>query len=299
MNTSCYARRQLNPFGGVLQVIEQEQARALSSNGRLWHVQVLAERPEHTWRSANSAPLSQYFNWARWNEAQGLHKINANPILDIGAMSQAASQLSEELRHRLPGLPFPLQDRYEYWACDAHGEPVALLSSCCQREQAEVIATPQWRACASDQAGFVSLHLVDAGIPADAPDHPRAHADYLEKQVMQRIAAGDWFLRSDKGNGVRLEDGGKLEASRFPPLGIREDWPSADIAAAFSDYITWMAPLLLTLPGLGKQRRTELEILAMKQAPLVAGLYRLYPNIIQRELIQQARVETRLRHANI
>ena len=57
----CYGVRRLNPFLGMLQVVELANARALSPDGLRWEIQVLCAQPEHTWRSANrGAPVMRY-----------------------------------------------------------------------------------------------------------------------------------------------------------------------------------------------------------------------------------------------
>jgi hypothetical protein len=128
MKLRTYARRQLNPFEGVLQIAETDLARAFSVNGQIWQIQVLGARPTHTWRSSNAnPPIGQFFNWAMWSQTKGLQQVNANPILNLGTMSEAG----EELINQLPKvqLLFTLQDPYECWACDHQIQPVALLAS--------------------------------------------------------------------------------------------------------------------------------------------------------------------------
>ena len=57
MNTErellCYALRRLNPFLGVVQVVETPSGRASSSNGLVWDVQILTEGPAD-WGSLGS-----------------------------------------------------------------------------------------------------------------------------------------------------------------------------------------------------------------------------------------------------
>jgi hypothetical protein len=54
---------------------------------------------------------------------------------------------------------------------------------------------------------------------------------------------------------------------------------------------------LLLLPLPGSAERARLEEQARRRAELVADLYRLYPRVMHPELIEQARVEARLRRA--
>ncbi len=294
----CYALRQLNPFSGVLQVVDTRQARAFSNNGVLWRLQVVSERPGHTWRSGNDVAVRQYFNWAMWSAAKGMHKVNANPILDIGAMSRAAEQLVEALQPCLAELPFALQDRFEYWGCDAQDEPLALLSSAQQAVPPHGdVQRLGWRACDPHGPGFVSQQLLDADLPDSAGAARGSHAEYLEMLVNRTVQSRHWFRRDTDGGGVRLDGECQLPAGQFPPQGVRQHWSEQQASAAFADYIAWLAPVLLTLPELQAQRRAELERQAVKRATRVSDLYRLYPNIEQPDLIRQALVEARLRRA--
>ncbi|MGB5650968.1 MAG: hypothetical protein WBM59_12905, partial [Sedimenticolaceae bacterium] len=84
--TRHYAVRRVNPFEGVLQVVETHNARAYSPNGQIWQIQVLAQRPDHTWRSFSDVPpIEQFFNFGLWDAQDGMHRIPANPVMDIGA----------------------------------------------------------------------------------------------------------------------------------------------------------------------------------------------------------------------
>ena len=49
---TAYAIRRVNPFLGVLQVIETPGGRAISANGVVWDIEVLAER-SGGWGSLN------------------------------------------------------------------------------------------------------------------------------------------------------------------------------------------------------------------------------------------------------
>ena len=61
------------------------------------------------------------------------------------------------------------------------------------------------------------------------------------------------------------------------------------------DFICWQAPWQLLLPGLDKQARREFEQHARVQPLKLAHQYRLYPEIIDRSVIDAARVEAHLR----
>jgi hypothetical protein len=63
------------------------------------------------------------------------------------------------------------------------------------------------------------------------------------------------------------------------------------------EYLAWLAPYLLTLPGLPDPLRRDLEAKAAHHALLVDALWRLYPRVLDLELVRRARIEARLRRA--
>jgi hypothetical protein len=294
---SAYAIRQLNPFSGMLQVLETDLARAFSNNGVLWRIQVVGDRPEHTWHSADRQVQQQFFNWGLWSAAEGLHRVSANPLLDIGAMQRAAAPLLAQLPQRQELLPFALADRFEYWACDYRSRPVALIASTASAQYAKGSPDTAWHATHLADHGFESAALTAAGRPNRDGYCPRAHAEYLESAVRHRAQARFWFERSADGSGRRLDNGLTLDADAFPALGLETDWDEPLVGGLVQDYLCWQAPLLLLLPLPGSAERARLEEQARRRAELVADLYRLYPRIMHPELIEQARVEARLRRA--
>jgi len=64
------------------------------------------------------------------------------------------------------------------------------------------------------------------------------------------------------------------------------------------DYLNWKSPQLLLLPGISSQTRCRLETSAVKQAEAVDRLWRLYPEIHNKALLNRARIEARIRAAN-
>ena len=290
-----YSRRQLNPFAGVLQILATDKARAFSANGVLWRVQVIAERPDHTWRSAaGQSPARQFFNWGMWSPEQGMHKVVANPILDIGAMTEAADALAASLNEQSSQLPFALHDCLEHWACDRDDQPLALLASALDESDKPANRNPRWRALPDGEQAFNSASLDAAGHATG----PQAHAAYLETLLGEHTLTTRWFLRQADGSGLCADSNTVLPDQAFPPLGLREHWDDPLAQATVQDYLAWIAPLLLTLPQLDRDTRARLEHQAMARASLVADLHRLYPRIENAELINQARVETRLRRAH-
>jgi hypothetical protein len=277
---NCYAVRRLNPFLGVMEVVEIGAARALSTDGRYWQIQVEAEQPEHTWRSeAPGHGTIRFFRAGDWSAERGLSRVPANPLLDLGAMRDGSERMAAVLEHVQAQLPFPLTDRFEYWLFDAGGRPLALLAATVEQGYCRDIHADRW------QAGLQGNPLFDR--------------DSLERQVHD--AAGPvprrrWYERCGDGSGRPLDGGaGSLPAEAFPALPLRSHWPDAEEQARAQDYLHRLAPRLLALDGLDVVLRRELEQAACRQALQVADHYGLYPEVLQPELLAAARVEARLR----
>ena len=91
--------------------------------------------------------------------------------------------------------------------------------------------------------------------------------------------------------------GRRLPPDAFPQLLLEEDWEDAKERGLVEDFHDWQAPYLLTLAGLAPSKRGALERAAGRQALLVHALHRLYPEIVNKEVINKALVEATLRHA--
>ncbi len=286
MTPNCYAVRRLNPFLGVLQVLELPHARALSANGRDWELQIQAERPEHSWRSSNEhQPVLQYFRFGVWSRQRGLSQVPVSPILDLITLLSRSEELQAVLPDATAELPFPLRDSHELWALDASERPVALLASCCDEADREHYRAESWSATTADEHGFESASLSRQGIADHDDKNPRRHAHELEQRVKQHL-----------GNPVQtawLRTGD----TDTPSLPLSLDWPQEDDRQLVQDYLDWLAPALLCLQHLGDATRARLEQAAARQATRLAEHYPLYPKILDRQRIDSARVEARLRRS--
>jgi hypothetical protein len=300
--TRYYAVRRVNPFEGVLQVVETPLGRAYSPNGEVWQIQVLAERPDHTWRSLSHAPpIRQFFNFGLWDAEGGLHKIPANPVMDIGGMTSAARETCDTLETLADRIPFALTDRYECWCTDHLGQPIALLATCEDPALVDDLRVTPWHASRASDRGFVSASLSRRGIPDRDNQGPRQHAARLERLVRQSGPQRRWYERLENGRGLPLKPRGDdqtLPAVHFPPLGLKTDWASEEDREYVSDYIAWLAPRLLMLQHLSDSERQDLEQIACRQAEELATGFRLLPRVIDQRAIEAARVEARLRRAS-
>ena len=214
-------------------------------------------------------------------------------------MTRAAAALCAVLQELSPGLPFELIDRYECWATDYQGRPVALLASTEDPDRTGDLHPRRWQATRLVDHDFVSASLQAQGIPPHGDLGPREHAERLERQVRRLGQHKAWFRRTADDRGERLTPTAGAAEVRvaLPPLGLTRDWDLDIERALAEDYIAWLAPRLLLLQHLDDDTRARLEVLACRQAVEVAAAYRLLPRIVDRERIDAARVEARLRQA--
>ena len=291
-----YAVRRLNPFGGVAQVIAGDAARAISVDGARWEIQVVAEAPRDLWGSLSPhVHQTRFFRFGIWSSETGLRRVPVNPIMDIGAMLEAAAPLVADVEAAADRVPFPLADVLEFWLLDPRGQPVALLTSATPGEDLSMLNERRW--CAAPMS--------DRNLGSPRPPDRAPVADEVESLVRRTAGPGTrrWFRRASPGvgPGTPVVDTGvdtpPLPAGAFPELPLRTRWPAEREQALVDRWMEWAAPRLLCLPYLGAAARTRLEKAARRNADEVSALWRIYPQAVDAELIRASRVESRLRHA--
>lgn len=307
-DTHRYSLRRVNPFEGVVQVLEIDAARAISRDGVEWEIQVEAESPNTLWGSLNTgSTVRRFFRFGLWSRQRGLWRVPVNPLLNVGEMIEETDALLGALEASLDALPFAPADRFELWLLDAQALPMALLATSDEAERIPDLRPEPWQAARLADHGFHSTTLAQEPAPAGEADNPRRHPAAVETLIRQ--AAGhtpvhQWFERRADGSGRGLAHrvpptlaGRELAAPQFPELPWRERWGAERDEALMADYSAWSAPRLLTLHGLSDRTRAHLESAARLQALAVDALFQLYPRILDRGLVEAARVEARLRRA--
>lgn len=302
-----YGLRRVNPFLGVVAVVRTTQGRALSFDGSHWQLQVLAHPPRGLWSRDGHREEAQFFRFGVWSETTGMSRVPLNPILDVGHMLAVADELIDAVQTGLLDLPFPLAPERELWLLDQDQMPLALLATALPDSELTSLGSPDWTAGGRGERAFVSARLLAKGIPERDASGRFHHAEALERLVQG--AAGrrlnrQWFPReADTAEGLPDAPppelaGRRLPAADFPVLPLRTEWPQREDRELVADYVDWLAPYLLTLSGLDEALRARLERAAQRHAVLVDALWRLYPQILDPEVINRARVEARLRRAN-
>ena len=115
MNAAGFVRdcaiRSVNPFLGVLQVIETPGGRAISANGVVWDIEV---RTEHSsgWGSLNrNNKQAAYYRYGLWSLEDGLVSRPLAPQLESDPLGRQCNVLIECICERLQKLPFKLEGR--------------------------------------------------------------------------------------------------------------------------------------------------------------------------------------------
>lgn len=283
-----YAIRRVNPFLGVLQVIDGRGGRALSANGVVWDIEVRAQR-QSGWGSLNrNSGEVAYYRYGQWSQDEGLVTRPLASQLDSEFFTQQCSLLIDRIRERLGQLPFKLTDTLELWLFDQAGHrPLALLASAIPGGTLPSTEPRHW----------------SSGTGANGLPSQRRYpaASQLETMVRQRAGfniAKHWINRQHDGSGIIKASNSRLQADEFPTFLLSEDWPEMEQATLASDFIEWTAPSLLTLQNLTTAERTRLENSLNIQAESVEHHWHLYPEVIDENRLTAARVQCRLHKAN-
>lgn len=271
-----FALRRVNPYRGVLQMVEAGDATAYSQDGLSWHI-----------RSDDG------YGWVRpsgiWIEGKGLVAGQAKDLGDILAALDGR-----------PALPFPFFDTQELWLLDKEsGLPLALLAT--DRATAEHAEQPSadWYPFVQTYNGFHSSTLTQRA------EAGARHRDFLTRQVnnaAKPYAAAQWFQRNQAGEGsggygLRIPSewrGRQLPAAGFPELIVRETWNSRLEKSVIDDYHAWLAPILLLWPRLSTATRARLESLACEKPRWLARVHRLLPTMLDAPRLKAALVAARL-----
>jgi hypothetical protein len=290
----------LSPFQGTLQVIEVPGARALSTDGVSWQVQLLGEAGIINWLGGDEVSW-RYFVYGYWSATHGLARVPVHPCLDLQADDPALTALLDLLEEE-PPAPFPPADNLELWLLDQAGQlPLALLQSAKGDAPPPEIWDAVWHPNLHGDTSFVAPSLTGP----TASRNPWPHRDLLSRLVNRAVGPvprAQWFLRDRSGNGrglggLRINQalhGRHLSSPAFPELLLREQWEQQADAELVRDFLDWQAPLLLTLAGLGTATRDRLERAACRRPMVLFKVRHLLPEVLNRELIQVPLVEAAL-----
>lgn len=280
----AYAVRRVNPFLGVLQVIETSGGRATSSNGVVWQIELRAEQ-SGMWGSLNrNSKQLVYFRYGLWSSEEGLVKRPLPPHLDRNKLISQYGFLIDAVQQRLQHLPFKLIDNRELWLFDKdRHQPLALLAS---QKPGDRPLSPEpryWHSCLGRE-GIISQYR-----------YPKSGE--LETLIMRTASTNIhkyWVNREEDGGGTLEKDGEHMRIPGFPVFLIKTDWADMAEAQLVNNYLAWIAPSLLSLQRLSKAERSWLEDRLNIQAVSVEHHWQLYPETVDEKKLTAARVQCRL-----
>jgi len=297
-----FSQRMLNPYHGIVNVVEIEGADAVSRDGIHWmlYIQGGTELEQSDGGSRTDVPLPD-IKFGTWSRREGLRRAPVRYVTDYEQLDWLGSRLLDAVKGCADRVPFPHGDKYELWLLDADMMmPLAALHSGCKASDATTISSITWT---PGQAARESFRY------SRDPEEALGDADRLAALV--RKAAGEkptaqWFLRTDDRGGIGLGcnrdlaglQGRRLCGDVFPELLLRSEWESQNDAELVAGFHTWQAPWLLALQTLSRQTRRRLETAARLRAMLVDQLHPNYPEIINQAAITAARVEAALRRSS-
>ena len=278
-----YALRRVNPYRGVVAVVDVGEATAHSFDGLTWHL-----RADDGYGLIR--PVGVWEEGAGWKMGR----------------PDAATDLIAALETR-PPLPFPIFDIWELWLLNREtGLPLAIIDTAREGEPRPENREVQWLPFTPTYTGFRSTTLLDREKRATGmPGSDISHRDMLSRIVNH---AGrpqpmtQWFRRDQSGvgegeGGARLPHEWRrrqLANEAFPELLVQENWNSRLEQSVIADYHAWLAPLLLLWPRLSTSTRDRLEALACERPRWLVRVHRLLPQVVDPARLNAALVAARL-----
>ncbi len=292
-------------------MIKTDDGRAVTSDGVNWQVQLWREYQSLQWGGLGRPQTRWgYLVAGVWNRAIGFDRFPVDPMIDVVEIEVPSQTLIAHIEQHCERLPFAPADNIELWLLDHDAHlPLALLASTRERDNRERVSQAGWRASLPSDLSFVSDTLLQyKDFARQLHRGSSYHRDAIAGVVNHtagKPAMAQWFERGPEGDGTGL-DGIRLDTSlvgrcvsreMFPELLLREHWPDPRVQALVHDFHLWQAPLLLTLFRLSRSTRAFWEPLASTQAEVVARLHRLYPEIVDQQLVNATLVEAAIRRA--
>lgn len=278
-----YALRRVNPYRGVVAVVDVGDATAHSFDGHTWHL-----RADDGYGLVR--PVGVWEEGAGWKAGR----------------PEAAPDLIVALEAH-PPLPFPFFDTWELWLLHREtGLPLAILNTAREGEPRSESREIQWLPFTPTYTGFRSAALLDREKRAmGVPGSDISHRDMLARIVNHAARPHpmtQWFRRGQSGvgeggGGARIPHewrGRQLPAEYFPELLVQENWNSRLEQSVIADYHAWLAPLLLLWPRLTTATRARLEALACERPRWLVRVHRLLPQVVEPAQLNAALVAARL-----
>jgi len=302
MTILCYSQRLLNPFRGSICCIQYQSAEAVSADGIKWDIYVSNAGLLSGLPGDRRTQVSD-IRYGTWSAQTGLKRGPLYPSDDFRAMEDMGAVVYEHLLKVHEAAPFPFLDNYELWLLDREGQPLALLDSALTGEKIDMRQAGAWNPGLNCRKTFMSPAARELGVdPAAVGACGDYLADYINACAGESPAA-QVFVRNADGSGTGLHGSNldhafsnrSLPPEAFPDALLKTRQHDTAHHQLIKDFLAWQAPWLLLLPTLDTETRRRYERLARCQPVKLVQHYCLYPEIVDNALIDQARVEVRLR----
>ncbi len=282
---ACYSVRQLSPFVGSIQIVEDSVCRALSSDGVHWQIQASCETHQTIWKISDEAYTPRrYVLYGSWSAEHGFSHLPLDPMLDVPSPAHVQQHLISQLQAHSCSLPFAPLDVYECWLMRNPQTPLALLASTTHEHIIPHIQTGRWQAIPQQDYSSSSLD-----------DEFREHMRQLENDINQDAQLA-WFYRTDTPQARSLTDGfSDLDAQQFPHLLLNPDALSTASRPFYDELIDWLSPRLLGLPKLTEEVRASVQSLAQHHALETYRRLAIYPAPLPAEIMNKIQVELKIR----
>lgn len=288
-------------------MLETENTRAVSTDGINWRIQIQSDIYHTPWQElAIPSNYDRYFMYGIWSKTDELAKTPVHPTLYQEHVEKSAQDLVELLTTQHEQVPFTARDDYECWLLDAKTyRPLVLIDSATRDEQPVFARVPSWYPCEHNDNSFTTTAFLARQQNVANTMHAKDILSSIIKDQVGTKPTAIWVKRDDAGTGAgkivavnrkntRLENN-LLAANEFPALGIQTTREDSGQQQIIDDYISWLSPVLLTLPRLSRDKRTQFEQAAQKRPFAVEKHYRLYPEICDKALLKKILVEAAIR----
>lgn len=275
-----YAQRMLQPYTGLINIIESDHGRALTLDGKTWEFQFIHGSKKLT-GLAGGANAYSYSRVASLPMAK-IEKISEGDLDPGETYDERIIELAEYIASCT--LPFEQEDLFECWILDREKlTPLALVFSCCTpAEKKDYPDTICWSALPSVR--------MPVQLTAEEEEQDIPPINYqVEKLIASRAGFNPrlhWYHR------------GIDRINEFPRFLISEDWDNTYEKELVRRYLDRQAPRLLMLQNIKHDDRHELEKAARKEVHEVAYFYSLYPDIVDDHLMTMVRVEAKIKDSN-
>ena len=271
---NTYSRKLGPPYSGQVQVVQSNTYRAVTLDGATWEIQFV-NRVHLRVATITEAEIKTRSKRTLGNDESEVESKDAKTDPELDELIDLLAEVE---------LPFPANDHFEFWLMDKNEQtPLAMVFSCSSAEHmAKFPKRPEWTALPDS---VMPITKTEKEIAAQMPP-----VNYrFERMIAERVGIngkGQWFDRREH------------DKSLFPALLVSQDWPTDEGTSLCTRYIERQAPRLLMLQRLPSEVRQRLEQVNRPNAIEVARFYRLYPEIIDTDLISSLRVQARIREAS-